>query len=115
MWKHVDRDILEGEIIRTTYQPDNVYYAFDDEKRKGKNTVSILPDAHLVVHQPTPMYGVAVGGFGMSQHTMGSAIFVKHVSSDFEKTKNKESIYSARWESYWGIEILDKDNWEVIE
>lgn len=106
VWKKFDRNIKEGEIIRTTYTPEMTYYAYDDNKCNGK-TINLLPDKLIKPKKKHKMYGIAKGGFGMSLDSMGHAIFVDNLSDKFDEAKEKKSHYSARWESYWGIEIWE--------
>jgi hypothetical protein len=78
-WKAMDRNLKDGEIIRfkTSKDPPNDY-----------------------------AYGKATGGFGMSMNTHGNAIFVENESYSYEDTRDGKSQDSARWERFWGIEIL---------
>lgn len=91
MWKNMDRDLKDGDIIRTT--------------------VTNKTHKHYGMHY----YGIATGGgFGSRLDTLGNAIFVKTQSHSMhtimERKAGRLPIYEYdfnRWERFWGIEILE--------
>lgn len=88
-WARKKRDLVKGDILRT---------------RVGNKDHANYGDYAYAVCSGT--------GGGCALHGLGSAIFVDHVSFDLQevlKKRNAKTTYDtgARWESSWGVEVLD--------
>lgn len=114
-WKPMRRDLVNGDLIRTVYEPGTTYYMYRkkeepfevDKEGRRVHRINLMPDRQFKPKYPTIMYAIATGGFGMSMSTMGNAIFANHISDNKSETKNRKSPWSSRWERYWGIEVWD--------